>query len=245
MTKSNAKSSLSLFHNNIRSLKRNLENLQVQLLDELDYHFNIIGVTETKITNSTQLNFNVEIPGYEFEHVPTPLASGGVGMYIDNTLEYVILEKHSNDAFQALWIELINSNKKNITCGIYRQHSNPNRFLTYFNETVEKFSSTGKPLCIMGDFNVDLLKSGNCNYAQNFLLSCQSFSLLPSIDKPTRIHNNSATLIDNILVNTLQQQISSGNIISDISDHLSQICIIQPTKDKSKCQKNNKMRDFS
>ena len=58
-------------------MKRNLENLQVQLLDELNYHFIVI---ETKITHSTQLNFKTEIPGYEFEYVPTPLASGGVGM---------------------------------------------------------------------------------------------------------------------------------------------------------------------
>ncbi|CAB4009394.1 Hypothetical predicted protein [Paramuricea clavata] len=117
-------SGLSIFHNNVRSLKRNLENLQVQLLDELDFHFNIIGVTETKITNSTQLNFETKIPGYEFEYIPTPLASGGVGMYIDNTLEYTVLEKCTNDAFQALWIEIINRDKKNIICGIiYRQET--------------------------------------------------------------------------------------------------------------------------
>ena len=143
-------------------------------------------------------------------------------MYIDNTLEYVIIEKHSNEAFQALWIEIMNSNKKNIICGIiYRQHTNPDRFLTYFNEKVEQFSATGKLLCVMGDFNVDLLKSGSCNYAQDFLNSCQSFSLLPTIDKSTRINNNSATLID-VFVNTFDQQITSGNIVSDISDHYSQ-----------------------
>jgi hypothetical protein len=139
-TKSNVTSIVSFFHNNIRSLKRNLENLQVQLLDELNFHFNVIGemnfnvigVTETKITHSTQLNFKTEIPGYEFEYVPTPLASGGVGMYIDNMLEYIMLEKCSDDAFQALWIEIINSEKKNINCGvIYRQHNNPNCFMAY------------------------------------------------------------------------------------------------------------------
>ena len=58
----------------------------MQLLDQLDFHFNIIGITETKITNSSELNFEIQILGYEFEYVPTPLASGGVGMYIDNTL---------------------------------------------------------------------------------------------------------------------------------------------------------------
>ena len=46
-----------------------------------------------------QLNFEIQIPGYEFEGVPTSLASGGVGMYIDNTLKYIVLEKCADDAF--------------------------------------------------------------------------------------------------------------------------------------------------
>ena len=78
--------------------------------------------------------------------------------------------------------------------------------MNYFDETVEKFSLTGKSLCVMGDFNVDLLKSDTANYAQNLLLSCHSYSLLPSIDKPSRIYNDLPMLIDNMLVNTLDHQ---------------------------------------
>ena len=117
--------------------------------------------------------------------------------------------------------------------------------MNYFDETVEKFSLTGKSLCVIGDFNEDLLKSDTCNYAQNFLLSCHSYSLLPSIDKPSRIYNDSATLIDNILVNTLDHQIHSGNIISDISDDFSQFCIIHFVRNISKSTRGQKMRDFS
>ena len=32
------------------------------------------------------------IPGNVFEYVPTPLVSGGVGMFIDESLDYRILE---------------------------------------------------------------------------------------------------------------------------------------------------------
>ena len=32
------------------------------------------------------------IPGYVFEYVPTPLASEGVGMFIDESLEYRVLD---------------------------------------------------------------------------------------------------------------------------------------------------------
>ena len=43
------RSQLTLFHNNVCSLKSNLENLQTHLLNELDFHFNIIGVRKTQL----------------------------------------------------------------------------------------------------------------------------------------------------------------------------------------------------
>ena len=75
---------LSFFHNNVSSLKGNLENFQTHLLDELNFHFSVIGVTETRIRIANSIDFNPEIPGYTFEYVPTPLSAGGVGMYIDS-----------------------------------------------------------------------------------------------------------------------------------------------------------------
>ena len=77
----------------------------------------------------------------------------------------------------------------------------------------------------MGNFNMNLLHTESSRYAQEFLLSLQSFSFTPTIDKPTRVHNSSATLIDNILTNKVEANTTSGNIISDISDHFSQFCV--------------------
>ena len=46
-----------------------LENVQL-LLDELDFHFDVIGISETKITNSNESKAYLNISGYTFEHVP-------------------------------------------------------------------------------------------------------------------------------------------------------------------------------
>ena len=92
------RSQLTLFHNNVCSLKSSLVNLQTHLLNELDFHFNVIGVTETRITNSNFIDFNPNITGYNFEYVPTPLSAGGVGMYIDSDFKYEVLEKTFNEA---------------------------------------------------------------------------------------------------------------------------------------------------
>ena len=218
----------SLFHNNVRSLKRNLENLETHLLNELEYHFSVIGITETKIANSDLPEQLPSLPGYEFEFVPSPLSAGGVGMFICDKFNYKIIEKISSNAFQALWVEFLFEKKSNIICGIiYRQHNSPESFQAYFDEALERFSQSDKTVYVMGDFNINLLNAETCNFTKEFLLALQSYSFVPTIDKPTRVYSGSATLIDNIFVNKNYGRITSGNIISDISDHYSQFCFTE------------------
>ena len=167
-------------------------------------------------------------------------------MYINEEFDYTVLEKTSEEAFQALWIEILVPSKKNIICCVlYRQHNSPERFLIYLNDTIERLSSTDKSIYICGDFNIDLFKAESCNYAHNFLLSLQSYSFLPLIDKPTRIHSTSATLIDNILINNVSDLQLSGNIISDISDHFSQFCIMVTNPSKRSLNVKKKFRDYT
>ena len=168
-------------------------------------------------------------------------------MFIEESLNYNVLEKTSTGAFQALWIEISFVNSKNIICGIiYRQHNSqaPEYFQSYFEETVERLASANKNLYVIGDFNIDLLKCETSKFSHDFLLTLQSFYLIPTVDKPTRVPRNSASLIDNIFVNNPDQIIASGNIISDISDHFSQFCITKSMKDKT-VFKAVKRRDLS
>ena len=83
----------------------------------------------------------------------------------------------------------------------------------------------------MGDFNINLLRYDDCKYGQNFILSLQSFNLTPTIDKPTSVHHNAYSLVDNIFASNLEDTITSGNIISDLTDHFSQFCILNPSND--------------
>ena len=51
---------------------------------------------------------------------------------------------------------------------------------------------------ITADFNLCVQK---IETSGDFLLAIQSCYLFPTIDKPTRVHKNSASLIDNMFVN--------------------------------------------
>ena len=71
-----------------------------------------------------------------------------------------------------------------------------------------------------------------------------SFNLTPIIDKPTRVHHNSYSLIYNLFASNLEDTIRSGNIISDLTDHFSQFSILNSIPLISKVKKIL-LRDFS
>ena len=71
----------------------------------------------------------------------------------------------------------------------------------------------------MGDINIDMLKMNQVSSVGKFMNQLFSSSLYPLITKPTRIMDKSATLIDNILTNSLDDNNMNGILITDISDH--------------------------
>ena len=132
-----------------------------------------------------------------------------------------------NNIMEALFIEIPKDqigNKCNIIVGvIYRA---PDTDVTQFNEllsvTLSKIKSEKKDSYLLGDYNVNLLSSDKHGPTQDFADLMYSHSLFPSITKPTRVTNKSATLIDNIFCNKLIDNhiVLSGILYTDISDHL-------------------------
>ena len=113
-----------------------------------------------------------------------------------------------------------NLSVKNIIIGVvYRR---PGTNLTNFNDNfaalLEKINLESRPTYIRGDFNIDLLNSNTCN--QLFLNDLLSSGFFLSIDRPTRITDDTATLIDNIFVNNHNNQTKSGVWLTDIADHM-------------------------
>ena len=94
----------------------------------------------------------------------------------------------------------------------------------YLNPSLDNLSKeANKRIILLGHFKIDLLNFDTSEYVTSFLDDLASNSLQPQIFLPTRISNNSKTLIDNIfcnIPNTLVKSAMSGNISSSISDHL-------------------------
>ena len=79
--------SLSLFHINACSLNKNLDDLQ-HLVNCTKNFFDIIAISETRITKQVSLSNNLNLNNYSFEFTPTETSAGGTLLYIANHLSY-------------------------------------------------------------------------------------------------------------------------------------------------------------
>ena len=84
-----------------------------------------------------------------------------------------------------------------------------------------------KGIIIGLDHNLDFLKADKHQATNDFIQGNLDFGPIPTVTRPTRITNTSATLIDNIIVSqNLCGAYTSNILINDISDHLPTICIL-------------------
>ena len=114
----------------------------------------------------------------------------------------------------------------------------------YFNILIDKLSSEkNKGIILMGDFNINLLKTESDTKISGFLELIYTASLIPHITSPTHLNTRSKTLIDNIFSTTSDKNICSGNIITLISEHLDQTLLF-PMKAQKNKQKEIYQRNF-
>ena len=79
----------------------------------------------------------------------------------------------------------------------------------------------------MGDFNIDLLKYDSHPPTSEFLEINLAQSILPTINKPTRVTASTASLIDNFFTNISEPtELISCIIPIDLSDHFPIFLII-------------------
>ena len=227
---------LSIFHTNIRSLKRNFENLN-QFLDSVESQFDIIALSETwSIRKKSKNNFSLS--GYHsLEELPGSTQNSGCGVYIKENLNFkkrndlTYVSKTKDEEFQALWVEILNKKKKNILlCVVYRHPKSKRNelFSNYLKEKTQTVLHEKKELIIVGDFNMNFLQYDKDQTINEFiditLQNClKPYILLPTFFKP----NQKPSLIDNILYSGVSDDCISGNFECPISDHLPNFILIK------------------
>ena len=242
---------MSVFHTNIRSYKKNFEELRAIIT--FPNRFDIIGLSETWDSNTRPINYQ-PIEGYHtIERIQGSTQNAGVAMYITDALAYKVREDLSiaksgmNNEFECLFIELAkNLQSESYIVGVLYRHpkSKVNLFIKDLNDIFSKIKNENKKLILMGDFNINLLNTVNHRNEEKFLDFMLDNFLFPYISQPTRFENQeNPSLIDNIFFNDISAECISGNLISHISDHLPNFLII-PNPKKAKAKTKLLKRDF-
>ena len=224
----------SIFHSNVNGLESKFDNMN-NFLVGCSSTIDIIAITETSEQVNESFLSNVDLEGYSLSSTPTLSGKGGTALYVNNkynSFERVDLRTQDID-FESTWVEIKNSNSKNIICGCIYRHPRQDvtKFLDHLDSTLCKLSKENKELYLCGDFNIDLLKIDSVNHNLQFFNLLNSNGLLPLILHPSRVVEGQVpSLIDNIFSNNINNKIISGNIYLNLSEHFCQFSAIKREK---------------
>jgi hypothetical protein len=235
------------------------ENL-VQFINELNAAKISVDVIALQEIWDVRYHELVNIPGYKplIYKKRRNMRGGGVGFFIKNSLNGEIIENLSpfeNKIFESLTIQLTypSSHKTILLTSAYRSNGTlPNlsqrqqmeQFQEIFGNLIFELQQTRKESYIFMDANINLLDLEKSD-AQTYMNLLFAAGYLQGIFKATRIQNESKSLIDHIHFNNIQAEISSGVIISDISDHFFTFICAQSNTLKPAQINNTVSRDFS
>ena len=248
---------LSYFHINCQGLSSHWDNFNIlsnQLRNE-HFNFDFIGISELfQIIDKSTL----KLPGYhpiENKNRDTNNGKrGGVGLYVKQSINYKIREDLTifiPHVIESVVIETIEKNKKSKIVGVfYRPNTAPRAdlqtFMTNFDNIMSIINHENKSAVIMGDMNINLLKYENHSKTHEFIENLYSHRFIPQITKPTRVTPTSATLIDHIYTNNLNNQQISGIIITDVADHFATFHIENnPKQKKENISSTNSFRSIN
>ena len=223
-------SDLTIIQHNIRGLNSKLGDIDYLLSHTLAH-----GTPDIALLCETWLTPNSPKPlisGYTIERADRlHKKGGGVCILLSSRCKYKRrhdLEGCGETQTESCFIELKNWNSNIILGSLYRPpNSDIPSFLEKLESTIRQVRHEKKRLIIGMDHNLDLLKESSHPPTHQFLELIYENGIVPTITKPTRVTTETATLIDNILMDQdLGRMSKSGVLLDHSSDHLPCYCVI-------------------
>lgn len=211
-------SSLKLLYMNVRSVQNKIEDIS-NLLNKINSNTHLIALTETWLKDDTScLNVN------NYNCISVSRAGnrrgGGSALLIHKSItNYECINTYTDNSISILSVKLNIENNDVVIVVVYNPPNNQVNFLNIFNEYIQTIKN--KNSIIVGDMNIDLLKCDRFCDSYKCILNCNNFHICD--DKtPTRTESNS--VLDHVIVNNTNQQITLNNIKYSISDHNILLC---------------------
>ena len=186
----------------------------------------------------------VSITGFNIVYKNRTLSKGGgVAFYINSKISYRILNHLSHfyeRNFECLTVELNIGKKKIIASNIYKSphpitgsnSEHNDLFISNLDTHLYNLAQNQLDSYVFLDSNVNLLNINSNNTTALYLETIYSNGFSQKIGKATRISGQSFSLIDHILCKTAVNNLSSGTILTDFSDHFTNFLVLPDCKPK-------------
>ena len=222
----------SIFHLNIRSLRKNFEKLKI-LIGVTKIHFDVIVLSETWLDDNDILDeFNIK--GYRaFFQNRKNKDRGGVSVYVNELLfESQLIQKlsYQDEYNHMLTIKLIpktrHTKKTKLITACYRSPDSQNTaFITKLTDILTTMHKSNKTSYIVGDMNYNILNVDHHGLTEEYYNLLTTLMYKQMITRPTRITDTTSTLIDHIWHNDTNMGCTTTNctpgiIYNGMSDHL-------------------------
>ena len=235
---------LKIFSLNIRNLQKGISIIRENI--GIFNKYDILAFNETNL-RSEKLANGIEDVTLNYFHVPliqNPISNkgGGLALYVNkrvvadhSDIEPIIPNPNPepnnlNGEFQFVKIHKCKGFKQTkVIVNIYRS---PYRQIEGFNSILDKVlwkinRHSKKHVLLIGDFNADIIKYDHVAGYQNLIDVMSNHCFVQLVSRPTRITDSSATLIDHVYTNNLENTISCNIVTEDISDHLATLTTIK------------------
>lgn len=182
---------------NIRDATNKIDEIAT-ILHNSNNPFHLFGFAESRLTDKTSHD-DMHIPGYSkpLRLDPSKPKTTGILVYHSLSLNCTRLTNFENYGVESLWVEIKLKGSKPIIVGfIYRNPAETVDWKDKFNSLMDDIVLLNQEIIVMGDFNIDFFKPYQSWY-DNYSIH----GLEQLIDIPTRITENTRTLIDHIYSN--------------------------------------------
>ena len=230
---------LKIFSLNVRSLYKSITNFQEEISTYMKYDilsFNETNCVADKLPNGIH---DLLLDDFHEPILQNPVRKsgkgGGLAIYINKRvcnpeqIEIFSPNYQANEAdsqcgeFQFLKIHKCKGyNQTKIIVNVYRS---PSKKVDNFTSLLDRILKgldrhARKHIVLTGDFNIDLIKYDRDLSSQNLITVLEKYGFLQLVSRPTRITDHSATLIDHVYTNCIENIVSCNVLTVDIPDHL-------------------------
>lgn len=175
----------------------------------------IIALSETRVTAEIG-DSEVCMPGYSVIRCDAENRNtGGAIVYVRDGIKYELIMKNKIESnCWSVAIEVNDKIYKGVIIVVYHSPSASDaEFIRYIEEITEELTIRGECL-VIGDFNIDV--TGNSFYKKQLISGMLSLGMKQYVNKPTRITQDSRTIIDLVFGNmSVQLQVEHEPKITD------------------------------